>query len=107
MVVVSPKWYKIDARELEDGRWQLHYEEGFDPKFYDALKLSTDAMRAEGVEVELESDRVTLDITGPKNEILNMLAGEFFGVSELGQMTIAELYRMLLIRGSGHSEERT
>ncbi len=63
-------------------------------------------MRFEGVDVKIERDRVILKATRSKKEILNMLAGEFFTVSELGQMTLAEIYSQLLIRARSGAGRR-
>jgi len=96
-----PKWYKIEARELEDGKWKFYYEEGFDPAYYEAWKNSVEVMRRlVGIEVKLESDRVIVEMVDTRDQVLNFLAGEFFMASELGQMKLAEIFSMVMLKAA-------
>jgi len=101
MELKMPKWYKIEAQELEDGKWKLHYEEGFDPAHYQAFKSSAEVLKKAGLNVTISSNRAIVEIEGSKETIMNFLAGEFLMTSELGQMRLAELFAMLMIKAAG------
>jgi len=102
-----PKWYKIDAQELQDGKWKLHYEEGFDPAHFEAWKLSAESFKGTGITPIIEHDRAIVDIEGPRRLVLNFLAGEFFMTSDLGQMRLGEIFAILTLKAAERSRDDT
>lgn len=94
-----PTSLKIDAVELEDGVWRVCYEEGFKSEHLEAFKTSITLIK------ELAKDReeftITLDeencliyitLKAPMGVVFSFLCGEFMGLSNIGRLTIMDLF---------------
>ena len=94
-----PIRYEIDARQshfLDDGTpiWILNYKEYHSEKDYKRAKAdSIKVFEQLGVKFEFNDDEWSwaFNIQGPKYRITNTLAGEFLGISSLGEMPLKDL----------------
>ena len=97
--LVMPIGYEIDARQfhvIEDGTpiWVLKYKEYHTKENYkraneDSVKLFDNL----GIRVEFNDQECSLSysLQGPKYQITNALAGEFLGISSLGEMPLKDV----------------
>ena len=97
--LVMPIRYEIDARQshfLDDGTpiWVLNYKEYHSEKDYERAKSdSVKAFEKLGIKCEFNDEESSwaFNIQGPKYRIMNSLAGEFLGISSLGEMPLKDL----------------
>ena len=99
-----PIRYEIDARQshfLEDGTpiWILNYKEYHSEKDYKMAKAdSIKVFEKLGLKLEFNDEERSwaYNIQGPKYRITNTLAGEFLGISSLGEMPLKDLMGTLM-----------
>ena len=102
--LVMPIGYEIDARQshfLDDGTpiWILDYKEYHSEKNYKRAKAdSIKVFEKLGVKCEFNDEEKSwfYNIQGPKYRITNTLAGEFLGISSLGEMPLKDLMGTLM-----------
>ena len=99
IAVKFPTMLKVDAVELEDGNWRLQYEEYFKPEHLEAFKNSFILLKEASKEkvnltVDLDEDSccVHVIIEGPRGVVFGFLCGEFFGLSNIAQLTLLDLF---------------
>ena len=106
-ILIFPKRYDISAWEEENGEWSLRYKEEFDPNnpfFEEAVKQTTAFMEMLGYKVTRAGSSLSVELTGSRDEILTILAGEFLLASSLGRMSLAELLVKFAIKAIGESK---
>ena len=94
-----PIRYEIDARQshfLDDGTpiWVLNYKEYHSEKDYERAKSdSVKVFEKLGVKCEFNDEEWSwaFNLQGPKYRILNSLAGQFLGISSLGEMPLKDV----------------
>lgn len=107
MIVKHPIWFKVEAKEAEDGEWELCYEEGFREEDRQAFKFGAEvaeaAMKASGIlaTIELKQNSAVLKTKLPHDDIYNILAGEFLSCSTVGKMSIVDLMLLASMRAAG------
>lgn len=99
----GPIRYEIDASEQEDGKWLIQYTEYFNEKDWnDARSTSAEifAQMKGFMEVEMDDEKRSahITLTGSKNQIMNMLAGEFLAFSSLGEMSLKDLFGVVTLK---------
>lgn len=102
--LVMPIRYEIDARQshfLDDGTpiWILDYKEYHSENDYERAKAdSVKVFEKLGVKCEFNDEERSwaYNIQGPKYRITNTLAGEFLGISSLGEMPLKDLMGTLM-----------
>jgi len=99
----GPIRYEIDASEQEDGKWMIQYTEYFNEKDWnDARSNSADifAQMMGFMEVKMDDEKRSAHITlsGSKNQIMNMLAGEFLAFSTMGEMSLKDLFGVVTLK---------
>ena len=94
-----PTSLKIDAVEIEDGVWRVHYEEGFKHEHLEAFKNSINLMKElskdrKDITVILDEEKCLIHITlkAPMGVVFSFLCGEFMGLSNVGRLTIMDLF---------------
>ena len=92
-----PTGFEIKAWEDKDQLWVLEYKEFFKDADYDTMKRTADIMTTLGYEVKFNEKRLSFKTRKTKDEIFNMLAGEFLGMSPLGKMTLGEVFAGLAV----------
>ncbi len=99
----GPIRYGIDASEQEDGTWVLHYSEYFNEKDWnEASKDSAELLsKMKGfMEVEMDDEKrmAFIKMSGTKGKIMNMLAAEFLSFSGLGEMSLKDLFGVVVMK---------
>ena len=99
----GPIRYEIDASEQEDGKWMIQYTEYFNEKDWnDARSNSEDILsKMKGfMEVEIDDEKRSVHTTlrGSKKQIMNMLAAEFLSFSSMGEMSLKDLFGMMVLK---------
>jgi len=94
--VRMPRKYEITAEETSEGIWKLDYAEYHTEQDWEESKtLSREIFpRMSGIaEMKLDDSERKLyyTIQGPKPQVFTILAGEFLGMTPLGQMSFNDL----------------
>ena len=104
MIMKMPIGYDIKAYQSffeEDGsaQWILEYKEFHTEEDYKLAKPDSEKMfKKIGFEVSWDDEEKSVfwKLQGPKYQIVNMLAGEFLGISSLGEMPLKDLLGTLM-----------
>ena len=94
-----PNGYEIEThhlKTLEDGTeiWVLRYKEFFtEEKYNRAVEPSKKAFKnlTHPHKFDDENHTFSYEVTGPRAQILSVLAGEFLGISPVGTMCFKDL----------------
>ena len=93
------KAYQSHLLEDESAQWILEYKEFHTEEDYKLAKPdSEEIFKKMGFNViwDDEEKSVSWKLQGPKYMIVNMLAGEFLGISSLGEMPLKDLLGTLM-----------
>ena len=99
----GPIRYEIDASEQEDGNWLIQYTEYFNEKDWNDARSDSAEIFAQMMgfmEVKMDDKKRSAHITlsGSKNQIMNMLAGEFLAFSTMGEMSLKDLFGVVTLK---------
>lgn len=100
--VRGPIRYEIYASEQEDGEWLLQYTEYFNEKDWNDARSDSAEIFAKMkgfMDVEMDDEKRSTHTTlrGSKDQIMNMLAGEFLAFSTMGETSLKELFGMMAL----------
>lgn len=102
-IMKLPISLKIDLREVEDGKWEMTYTEGWRPEHREAFLKSVELVRAAlppDVKITVEGDTVTTEISGSRDVMFSFLAGEFLINSSVGAMGLKDLFAIVIGAGA-------
>lgn len=101
MKTFLPCAVKLEAREGEDGRFEIFYAEQFSKESYggvprqelldNTLKAAKTLFNKLGCEVDLRGDWFEVRGTIARETLGNMMAMEFFGWSDIGQRSLIDI----------------
>ena len=99
----GPIRYEIDASEQEDGEWVIQYTEYFNEKDWNDARSDSAEIFAQMkgfMDVKMDDEKRSAHITlrGSKNQIMNMLAGEFLAFSTMGEMSLKDLFGVVTLK---------
>lgn len=98
MQLKYPVEYTIMAKQIEDGKWELVYVERFRPEDFEAWRNAPEAFARliPKARVALQEDRIIVILEDSRDQIMNVIAGEFLMVSSLGKTQLNELLAMVM-----------
>jgi len=101
-----PIAYDIKAYETENGNWILQYVEEFPPGYSEMIKDTVKDVKPllPDADFEIWGDRIIINLEASRDKVLNVLAGEFLGVSPLGKMQLNELLVTLCLKMRGGND---
>ena len=101
--VLLPNAIQINAKELEDGTWEIQYCEEFkdSPELEEARKANPTimaALRNQGAyNIEQKENSISFHLTDSREEVFGLLAAEFLANSPLGRMCLKDILGSLVL----------
>jgi len=93
-----PVKLEIEAHELPNGEWILHYKEYFKKEDFAAFKNAVTLSEIAGIQIDLNehTNCATLQIKAKRGRVFDFLCGEFFSLSNIAKLTLQDLF---ILRG--------
>jgi len=99
--IYLPKRLKIEAEQLDDKNWRLHYIETFPEMPKEAFEFSMKAAKNLGITMKKRKNTAYYTVIGTRDAIFGAILAEALGMSKIGDITLREIFALVTLGFAG------